>query len=257
MGPDILVLSALALGAFFVRGLTGAASAIVFNAGLAVLVAAGLSGGLSLRTGLYWMALANAIATIVLLAALARSIRFDRLTVLLLVGVVPTTIVFSALLPSVDLRGLRLLLGLGVVLGGIQLLRGDIGISMQPGRVGLIAALPIGAVAGLLGGLFGMAGPMLMLALGRWTAEPTAFRVRFTTITAAANLVRVPVLVGAGVYGTDDLRLLLLTLPAVGAGLGLGFWAHRQVSARTFRMLLGVLVAVAGALTVLQSLTAG
>jgi uncharacterized membrane protein YfcA len=254
MGLDILVLSALALGSFFVRGLTGAASAIVFNAALAVLVATGLSGGLSLRTGLYWMALANAVATIVLLAALARQIRFDRLTVLLLAGVVPTTVLFSYLLPSVDLRGLQLLLGVGVVLGGIQLLRGDLGLSMQPGRLGLIAALPIGALAGLLGGLFGMAGPVLLLALGRWTAEPAAFRVRFTTVTAAANLVRVPVLVAAGVYGPDDLRLLLLSLPAVGAGLALGFWAHRQVSARAFRMVLGALTAVAGVLTVAQAL---
>jgi uncharacterized membrane protein YfcA len=254
MGPDILVLSALALGSFFVRGLTGAARAIVFNAALAVLVATGLSGGLSLRTGLYWMALANAVATIVLLAALARQIRFDRLTVLLLAGVVPTTVLFSYLLPSVDLRGLQLLLGVGVVLGGIQLLRGDLGLSMQPGRLGLIAALPIGALAGLLGGLFGMAGPVLLLALGRWTAEPAAFRVRFTTVTAAANLVRVPVLIAAGVYGTDDLRLLLLSLPAVGAGLALGFWAHRQVSARAFRMVLGALTAVAGVLTVAQAL---
>jgi uncharacterized membrane protein YfcA len=253
MGLDILVLSALALGSFFVRGLTGAASAIVFNAALAVLVATGLSGGLSLRTGLYWMALANAVATIVLLAALARQIRFDRLTVLLLAGVVPTTVLFSYLLPSVDLRGLQMLLGVGVVLGGIQLLRGDLGLSMQPGRLGLTAALPIGALAGLLGGLFGMAGPVLLLALGRWTAEPAAFRVRFTTVTAAANLVRVPVLIAAGVYGTDDLRLLLLSLPAVGAGLALGFWAHRQVSARAFRMVLGALTAVAGVLTVAQA----
>jgi uncharacterized membrane protein YfcA len=254
MGLDILVLSALALGSFFVRGLTGAASAIVFNAALAVLVATGLSGGLSLRTGLYWMALANAVATIVLLAALARQIRFDRLTVLLLAGVVPTTVLFSYLLPSVDLRGLQLLLGVGVVLGGIQLLRGDLGLSMQPGGWGLIAALPIGALAGLLGGLFGMAGPVLLLALGRWTAEPAAFRVRFTTVTAAANLVRVPVLIAAGVYGREDLRLLLLSLPAVGAGLALGFWAHRQVSARAFRMVLGALTAVAGVLTVAQAL---
>src|SRR5690349_21234725 len=127
MGPGVVVLSVLALGSFFVRGLTGAASAIVFNAALAILVATGLSGGLSLRTGLYWMALANAIATVVLLAALARQIRFDRLTVLLLAGVVPTTVLFSYLLPSVDLRGLQLLLGVGVVLGGLQLLRGDFG----------------------------------------------------------------------------------------------------------------------------------
>jgi uncharacterized membrane protein YfcA len=254
MGPDVVVLSLLALGSFFVRGLTGAASAIVFNAALAVLVAVGLSGGLSMRTGLYWMALANAIATVVLLAALARSIRFDRLTVLLLVGVVPTTVVFSYLLPSVELRGLQLLLGMGVVLGGIQLLRDDIGISMQPGRTALIAALPIGAAAGLLGGLFGMAGPVLLLTLGRWTADPAAFRVRFTTVTAAANVVRVPVLVAAGAYATDDVRLLLLSLPALGAGLALGFWAHRYVSARTFRALLGALVAAAGLLTVTQAL---
>jgi uncharacterized membrane protein YfcA len=254
MGPDVVVLSVLALGSFFVRGLTGAASAIVFNAALAILVASGLSGGLSLRTGLYWMALANAIATVVLLAALARQIRFDRLTVLLLAGVVPTTVLFSYLLPSVDLRGLQLLLGVGVVLGGIQLLRGDFGISMQPGRAGLIAALPIGAVAGLLGGLFGMAGPVLLLALGRWTAEPAEFRVRFTTVTAAANLIRVPVLIASGVYASDDVRLLLLSLPAIAVGLALGFCAHRQVSARAFRIVLGALTAVAGVLTVAQSL---
>jgi uncharacterized membrane protein YfcA len=253
VGAEILILGALALVSFFVRGLTGAASAIVFNAALAVLVALDLSGGLTLRTGLYWLALANAVATVVLVAALARSIRFDRITVLLLIGLIPTTVLFTFLLPSVDIRGLQLLLGLGVVLGGVQLLRGDIGMSPTPGPIALALALPIGIVAGLLGGLFGMAGPVLLLALGRWTDEPAEFRVRFTVITAVANVLRVPVLASAGVYGPDDLQLFVATLPALAAGLGLGFWAHRHVSARLFRTLIGVLVVVAGTLTVLEA----
>jgi len=251
---EALVLAALGLIAFFVRGVAGAGSAIVFNALFAIVIAAGLAGGLSLLNGLYWMALADALASVVLVALLARSIRFDRLTLLILAGLLPSTVVFALLLPHVELRGLQLVLGAGVAFGGLQLLRGDLRVLAPPIRRDLVLAAPIGAMAGIFGGLFGMAGPVLLLALGRMAVEPSEFRVRFTAIFGIANLVRLATLAGQGVYGEPGLRQFVITIPAVLLGLGVGFAVHRYVSARMFRGLLGVLVSVAGIVTVAQAI---
>lgn len=253
MFADLLLLSAFALVAFFVRGLTGAASSIVFNALLAVSIPLGLSGGLSLLDGLYWMALANVLASALLVALLARSLRLEPLTFLLLAGLLPTTVVFALLLPQVELGSLQLLMGIAIVGAGAYLARGDTA-GATPSRRALFLALPAGAGAGVLSGLFGMGGPVLMLFLGPTSENPADFRSRFTVIAAATNVVRLVPLAWQGAYHVAQLQVFVATVPAIVVGLAAGFWAHRFVRPRPFRVGLGALVSLAGIAALLETL---
>ncbi len=249
----ILVLSALALLAFFVRGLTGAASSIVFNALFVLAIPLGLTAGLTLLDGLYWMALANVLASVLLVGLLARSLRLEPLTLLLLVGLLPTTVLFALLLPQFQLGHLQLLMGVAVVGAGVYLARGDTRGGV-PSRRALALALPAGVLAGLLSGLFGMGGPVIMLVLGPSSDSPTEFRSRFTVIAAATNLVRLVPLAWQGAYGLPQLGVFVATVPAIVVGLAVGFWAHRFVRPRPFRVGLGALVSLAGLAAVAETL---
>ncbi len=253
MFADVLVLSAFALIAFFVRGLTGAASAIVFNALLALAIPLGLSGGLTLLDGLYWMALANVLASFLLVGMLARSLRLEPLTLLLLAGLLPATVVFALLLPRVELGHLQLLMGIAIAGAGAYLARGSSN-GGAPSRRALLLALPAGLLAGILSGLFGMGGPVLMLFLGPSSEDPADFRSRFTVIATITNLVRLAPLAWQGAYGAAQLQVFAATVPAIVVGLAAGFWAHRFVRPRPFRVGLGALVSLAGLAAVLETL---
>ena len=252
MFADVLILSICALIAFFVRGLTGAASAIVFNALLAVAIPLGLSGGLTLLDGLYWMALANVLASLLLVGMLARSLRLEPLTLLLLAGLLPATVVFAQLLPHVELGGLQLLMGIAIVGAGAYLAWGASN-GGAPSRRALYLAFPAGIGAGILSGLFGMGGPVLMLFLGPSSEDPADFRNRFTLIAAITNLVRLAPLIWQGAYHAAELQVFVATIPAIVVGLVAGFWAHRFVRPRPFRIGLGALVSLAGAAAVLET----
>jgi hypothetical protein len=91
---DILLICALASLAYFVKGVTGAASAIVFNACLLVAFALGWPGDLTLADGLYWLAVADLFSSAIMWAALRRTVKPEPLTVRLLLGMIPTIILF-------------------------------------------------------------------------------------------------------------------------------------------------------------------
>jgi uncharacterized protein len=250
--PPVVVLGALALVAFFVRGLTGAASAIVFNAAFVVLVAAGLAGGLGLLDGLYWIALADLAATAVLLVALRTQLTLEPFVRNFLIGSVPVNVLATIALPRLDLTLLTGGLGLAVLLAGAYL-------ALMP-RVRELSeptlrrwAIPVGMAAGVLGGLYGMSGPVAVLFVSHAGGDPSRFRARVTVMALAWGSVRVTVLALGGAYTGARLEWSLLTLPAVFLGLAAGYWAHRFVQPRPFRVLLGVVVALAGAVALSQT----
>lgn len=241
----ILLICILCVFAYFAKGVTGAASAIVFNAGLLTALALGLSGGLTLLEGLYWIALADCFASGLLGALLWRRLKLEKVTVLMLAGMLPLTVVFTLLLPTLDLRWLSLVLALAVIGGGVYLaMRRD----LPPASATTINrwAVPTGAMAGVLGGLFGMGGPVVFILLSRASDDPGVFRSRTIIITNAAGIVRLIALALTGVYTSEHLTWFGIALPVVIASLLAGMWAHHRIKPKSFRIALGALVTLAG-----------
>src|SRR5262249_9629362 len=108
------------------------------------------------------------------------------------------------------------------------------------------AAFPTGLVSGVLSGLFSMAGPVVIVFLAAGTKDPRLIRARLVFISFFATLTRMAALLFEGVYTHRRLEFLAISIPAICAGLAAGVACARFVKPGPFRVLLGLIVAVAG-----------
>jgi uncharacterized protein len=249
----LLLLAIAGFLAYVVRGITGGASAIVFNALFSLELAFGVAGGLTLLDGLYWVALGDLVTGLVLLVTLRAQIRFEPFIVRLLVVSLPINMGCTLLLPRLDVTFLTLGLGLSLVAAGLYLaLRRGLGHWDEPTLVR--RALPFGVLAGVLGGLYGMAGPVTVVYLLHAGPDPGRFRARLTVLSVSWSTFRVSTLLLTGALSPSRLVGFALTLPFVLAGLAVGYRIHPRVGPDAFRVGLGVTVALAGATLVTRTL---
>lgn len=245
MVQSVILLSAIAFFAFFTRGATGAAGAIVFNALFLAATVLGWTGDLTLHDGLYWMALTNAGASLMMAVKIRPRFREEPISLLYLAGTVPVSAVFSIVLTRVDSRQLVLPMAIVVILAGVFIVARP---RLEPAsdRTLKRLALPTGLAAGVIAGLFGMGGPIGLLLFARSTNDPTVFRDRLTIVTSTQALARVVVLALAGVFTAERLGMAALTVPATALGLATGMYVHRFVRSAPMKMVLGGLVVLAG-----------
>ncbi|MBP9892707.1 MAG: sulfite exporter TauE/SafE family protein [Planctomycetes bacterium] len=241
----IFIFALLPLLAYFVKGIVGAASAIVFNAALLLGIAFGLNGEVSLRDGLYWVGMADFVTSFVLWYFLRRDLRPERQTVLLLAGMLPVSIVFALMIESIDLGWLMAALAIAITLAGIWLIYSRDHELARESTLNWIA-FPCGLLSGVLSGLFSMAGPVVILFLAAGSKDPRVLRARLVFISLCANTARMTTLVFAGAYTEQRMKWAALSAPAVLIGLLAGNACARFVKPVQFRVMLGVLVAIAG-----------
>jgi uncharacterized membrane protein YfcA len=252
----LVLLCATALVAYGVRGATGAASAIVANAMLAVFVIPASGGGELLREGLYWVAFADCFAAVVMVVVLRSTIELEPIVVRFLAFSLPVNIVFTLVLRSMAAPVLGILLGCVLVGAGAYL-------AVRPaprewsGRALRTWAGPSGIAAGALGGLFGMAGPIAMLFFSRAGGDPSAFRRRVTVLSFVSSQVRLLVLVLSGAVGAITFETFVFTIPWILIGLAIGLRVHRHISPRPFWRGLGLIVELAGLGAIVRVLLAG
>lgn len=242
---EILLICAFAFVAFFVKGVVGAASAIVFNALLLVAIAIGANGELSLADGLYWLAIADMLSSGLMWLYMRKQVRLEPLTVRLLLGMIPTVAVFAFVLTRIDVLWLSLLLSLAIVGAGLWLAWRNQETPMPESTVRKLA-FPTGLLAGVLGGLFGMAGPVFFLLLQGASSDPSVFRRRAVLVTVATNPVRLLALAASGAFEARHVEWFGYSVPGMLVAMLLGGWLHKYVKPRPFRVALGVLVALAG-----------
>lgn len=115
-----------------------------------------------------------------------------------------------------------------------------------------VAAPPVGLLSGVLTGLFGTGGPPLIVWYHLSAADKGAFRANLMAIFLLMTAVRVPSYVAAGLVTAPRLWSSLLVMPAVLFGAWLGHRLHVQISERTFRRLVSVLLAALGAMLLVR-----
>lgn len=250
----IVVFSIVGALAFFVRGVTGAASAIVANACFLVLLAGGALGPIGLLDAIYWIALVDVAATIILGWAIRDQLRLDSLARRFILGAVPVNVLFTVLLPRVDLAVLGLGLGLAVIAAGIYLAARRAAPTLAEDRLRPWAPAA-GAASGILGGLYGMGGPVGVLFFARAEGDPTRFRALITSIFAVTGTIRLAVLALEGSYTPERLGWAVASLPAIALGLAVGYRVHDRVTPVRFRLALGVIVTLAGLVGLVRALT--
>jgi uncharacterized membrane protein YfcA len=250
----LVLLAVAGFLAYVVRGITGGASAIVFNALFGLGLAFGLTGGLTLLDGLYWVALGDLVTGFVLLVTLRSQIRFEPFLVRYLLVSLPINVAATVALPSLDISLLSLGLGVSLVAGGVYL-AGRRHMGLWDGPTLVRRALPFGIAAGVLGGLYGMAGPVTVVYLVHAGSDPGRFRARVTLLSVFWSTFRVSTLLLTGAVAGGQLLTFAITVPAVLAGLAIGFRIHPHVGPARFRVGLGLTVALAGVVLVGRTLT--
>jgi uncharacterized membrane protein YfcA len=251
----LLLLAFAGFAAYVIRGITGAASAVVFNSFLAVLLALGLLGDLTLLDGLYWISMADFLASVVLAVVIRRELRLEPFIRRFLLFSMPIGVVLAIALPRLDVAALAAGLGVALIGAGVYLtVRRDV-VAWDTATLHR-RALPAGLAAGLLSGLYGMAAPVVVVLLAHGGPDTSRFRARATVIALAFSSARVVTLIAVGAIGIDRMVDFAATAPVVLAGLAIGIWLHPKVGPRVFRATLGIAVLLAGGLLLIRTLVA-
>ena len=148
-----------------------------------------------------------------------------------------------------DSRFILLLLGVFLMAVGLLFLRLPSGGSRRAPRW---AAPPVGLLSGVLAGLFGTAGPPLIVWYHLTADSKTAFRGNLMTIFLLMNIVRVPSYALCGLFTPTRLWSALAILPMAMLGAWLGHHLHIRLSEQAFRRLVSALLVVLGLLLVLH-----
>ena len=249
----IMLLAAAGFFAYVIRGVTGAASAVVFNAFLAVALALGLLGDITLLDGLYWIALADLLGSVVLLVVVRRDLRMDRFMWPLLGISVPVGVVLAVLLPRIEIAVLAAGLGFALIIAGFYL-AGRRAPTTWDAATLQRRAVPAGFAAGVLSGLYGMAAPVVVIYLAHAGSDTSVFRARATIIAIFFSSARVITLIATGAIDEERLLSFGLTAPVVLVGLAVGVWLHPRVGQRLFRATLGISILLAGGLLVARTI---
>ena len=160
-------------------------------------------------------------------------------------------LVGAALQTVVQSSALAIIFGLLLVFAGIGSLTG---FAQRMRFSGRRSALVGGALSGLLGGLVGNQGGIRAAALLGFDVTRDAFVATATAVALVVDGARIPVYL-ATQGPALALQWPLIALLAVGAVAGtlLGGWTLRRISDAVFRRVVGVLLLVLGAYTLVRA----
>ena len=179
-----------------------------------------------------------------------KRINLSRTWKLLLVSL-PFMVLGSFFLQTVSEGKLLFLMGFIVIATAMYYLK-DKG-EIQSSYAGWTGTLVAGSISGLLGSLFGMSGPPLVVFFKSLGLTKTEFRVALTSVFLVMGLTRGVIYAGMGLYSIPLLKMALPVFPFSLAGLWLGNWAHYKVNEALFRKLTSLVLMLSGLALVLKN----
>jgi uncharacterized membrane protein YfcA len=114
-------------------------------------------------------------------------------------------------------------------------------------------APPLGLLSGTLSGLFGTGGPPLVVYYQLAGVSRTVFRGNLMAIFLLKTMVRVPAYAASDLITLQRLWSGLAVLPAVLIGAWVGHKIHLQITERTFRRMISVVLVLIGILLILRT----
>lgn len=144
-----------------------------------------------------------------------------------------------------------------LVLLGLVLMIAGIGFCMLPQKRVVTwswwSTWPIGAFAGVLGGLFGTAGPPLIAYFRLEGADKRIFRANLMAIFFLVTLVRLPCYGFSGLLTPERWWSAMALFPSVGLGAFVGNGLHEKMKERDFQKAVAWALAAIGSLLVLSA----
>ena len=210
------------------------------------------------------------------LAVFLRDLK-DVVVMMMLISLPPELLVVVSSRRHISWVGVGLICAgmvLGVPLGTAALDRGDptmvllllglflVGVGLVflllPARAGRGIRWPawsaplVGVLAGALGGMFGTAGPPIILYYRLAGMQKGAFRGNLMAIFMLLALYRLPIYALSGLITGERLWSALAVLPAMVLGATLGNRIHLNLPEQTFQRLVAAALAVVGVLLLLR-----
>jgi len=231
-----------AVSAYFIKGLCGFANMLVFSAILSFGAANADISPIGLLLGLP----TNLILTWKNRKSLDAKV-FIPLSALVLAGSIPG----AFMLKNVDVRSVKLIFGVVVVLLGAEMLMREY--SQKAARSSRLMLVFIGVLAGLMCGLFGV-GAMLAAYVGRVTDNGAAFKANISAVYIVENTFRIILYSALGLLTAETLKAFLLLVPFVLFGLFAGIKCSRIVDEKPIKKLTALLLTLSGISLVVKNL---
>lgn len=138
-------------------------------------------------------------------------------------------------------RSLRLALGISVLVATALLVR-----RINLAHVGPRMDIGLGFVSGVLNTSLSTNGPPLVFDLQARQLKPAQFRATIAAVFALSNVVALALFIAGGKVTNDGVHAALVALPAWALGQGLGWPVRKHVDGERFRVLVLVLLFLAG-----------
>jgi len=120
------------------------------------------------------------------------------------------------------------------------------------GSIKVVAALPVGLLAGLAGGVFGTSGPPLVVYMDYFADDKSAFRAQLLVLFLLQNLIRVFLYLRYSLLTTEVATFAVWMLPALCLGLFAGSKMHFQMSEKVFSSAVASMLFVSGMLLLIR-----
>lgn len=138
-------------------------------------------------------------------------------------------------------RSLRLALGVSVLVATALLVR-----RINLAHVGPRMDIGLGFVSGVLNTSLSTNGPPLVFDLQARQLKPAQFRATIAAVFALSNVVALSLFIAGGKVTNDGVHAALVALPAWALGQALGWPVRKHVDGERFRVLVLVLLFLAG-----------
>ena len=229
----ILLILAVCLPAYFLKGLSG------FGPGLLFVPTVGLLFGP--RTALVSSAFVDSFVGLGMLLSL-RYAREDWPLIGKMVGFMAMgSVLGSSLAGFVPAPAVLGLIGLFVVISGFSFVVYDRPLPPRWLRSRFLKLWSVCLLGGVTGGLVGISGPLIIPVL-----RPMMDRSRFRRVLVAfflcEGVLRVIIYRLVGMWSGDVVRIAAVAGPAVIVGLLLGYRAHVNITERRFNVVVGVVL---------------
>ncbi len=163
-------------------------------------------------------------------------------------------IIGSLLLKYAVPNELVLYLGVIICLIGIYFLFFEEKITFSFKKEG-IAGKIFSFLTGILGGVYGISGPPIIIFLKGLKLDKSSFRATILSIFFSMSILRTVIYLFLGLYNLKILLTAVLTMPFVLAGLYTGNKIHLSVSETKFKKITATVLVINGLLLIFKNLT--
>lgn len=225
---------------FFIRGISGFGSALVITPLLLFFY--------DLRTVVSVVAILEIISTAYFTVEVFKDVDWRYIKSLLPMSVIGI-VVGAFFLINIKADLLKRIFGVFVVFFAVRIFIINIksfGHSRKrwPQSITYIA----GALAGLLGGLYGTAGPPVTILLENQMESKINLRATLTFYFYMVDIIRIVPYLYAGMIGKEQLKICAILLPAAFVGMITGRIVYLKFSEVFFRIIVGIILLASGIL---------